>query len=155
MSCTGTSNKPQTNEDFFAQLLNKHYALKVECPNDALCPDSMKLNKDSCYMVYITDASCSLCIGKLLEFANQIESADIKERIYILVDSEYRSIVEFYIEKHKRNLKHYTIIENRNFSIVKGRIEQFDLNGFLLNIQKGQVVSSILFTGANDESKDT
>lgn len=94
---------------------------------------------------YFVDGSCSECISKLLKVMDLKNKYECKSKINVVVENQYHSSVEQYIED---------ILRDNNYNVIfvdDGKIGRNDLNGCTLVVRKGKILSQTFFVDTKED----
>ena len=150
VSCSSDKLVQLSFNELCSQLIEKKQAINYTIDTDIFSVDSLCIANDSKSIVYVMNASCSICIYQFVDFYyNNLQY--LNQPIVVVVESDLKPQAEFFLEKAKiyPDSKNLILVDN-NKKVIKGNIENLDLNGLVVLLNSKKIENSFQYIGQSD-----
>lgn len=147
-NCSKQDRTMMDMDGLIKYFLKERAAVSYELEDSIINADQLiPLCSDSSF-VYLLNSSCSMCIYQFVEFY-QYEQNMCGAPVFVIIDEGYIPRFEYVMEQSgiKIGTPNLSVIENKRLKYVDGIIENTDLSGALIRMQKGKLYCSCQYVG--------
>lgn len=150
-SCSSDKATHLSFRELYNQLQENKQVINYNIDRELFNIDSLKVSKNSQSIIYVMNATCSICIYQFIDFYYK-NLQFITCPIVVVVENDLKPQVEYFFEKAKIEIdsKNLILIDNSNKKIVKGDIDNLDLNGLVILQKNNKIEDSFLYIGQSD-----
>ena len=146
ISCTtkDTNKKVSDTSSVLQEMVSDQIAVNYSKDTLTIHVDSLHLENNDEYLIFLLNTDCSFCIGQFLNFIAYYNKKDVHMPLIAIIEEGSTEIIKYHMKQTKleENTKDLTFVENHNKEIISAPLELY--SGMVFYCKNRKLAGSVL-----------